>query len=270
MPAEARRLAGAKEDRERVEWGVLRDRVRARDVVCVSCGTAYGLEFTIVSRLRTAAGTCSTTSSFAAGDVTRAPTRDRSQGAPLIRSGRSSKVFPVVRFSRSQRTTFPSGNRSGAKNSPTARTNTCVLSGSCATAAGIVGDTVVVVSEPQVILMTNPFVGSADAPDSYEHDDRGGDRHCERSFEVPHGHSPRCVIASSVIRPSQPESCSVKTHPASVCRAGAAAPTPARRQRLHDPSGRRLRLLRDAASTSPQRAAQKRLSRRPRGPRLGA
>jgi hypothetical protein len=35
---------------------------------------------------------------------------------------------------------------------------------SCPTAAGLVGDTIVVVSEPQVILNTKPVLASADAP----------------------------------------------------------------------------------------------------------
>ena len=60
--------------------------------------------------------------------------------------------------------TFPAGNCSGANSAPTARTNTYVLEMSCPTAAGPVGETIVAVSQPQVIRNTNPVLVSADAP----------------------------------------------------------------------------------------------------------
>jgi hypothetical protein len=81
-----------------------------------------------------------------------------------MRNGRSSKLLPVVRFSKSHSMTFPAGKRSGANSAPTARTNTPVLDVSCPTAAGLVGETIVTVSEPHVTRSTKPVLVSADAP----------------------------------------------------------------------------------------------------------
>jgi hypothetical protein len=80
-----------------------------------------------------------------------------------MRNGKSSKLLPVVRFSKSHNMTFPAGNRSGANSAPTATTNTLVLEMSCPTAAGLVGDTIVVVSAPHVMRKTKPVLVSADA-----------------------------------------------------------------------------------------------------------
>jgi hypothetical protein len=63
----------------------------------------------------------------------------------------------------SQRTILPAGNLVGAYNAPTARITVRVLEMSCDAAAGLVGETTVVVVLPQVIVNTYPVCVSADA-----------------------------------------------------------------------------------------------------------